>query len=141
MFPVSKYMHDSFFNQTYHYQDRFITDLEDIVSHSKPAGTPIDFSMKFSPDSSVKIQKDHFLFNSNVEVSMNDIDGSLLTDFLLKTVSLDLKVVSDPLYATVNGVVQNFKFYGAQVNKQGKVNVDPREVRKDDSEGFENVKD
>lgn len=70
---------------------------------------------------------------------MNDIDGTLLTDFELDNVNVDLSLWSDPLYAKINGAFNNFRFYGAGVNKQGSVYVDPREVRKDDSESFGNI--
>jgi hypothetical protein len=71
---------------------------------------------------------------------MNDIDGTLLTDFDLKNINVDLDLYSDPMYARIEGAFNNFRFYGANVNKQGSVYVDPREVRKDDSDSFDDIK-
>lgn len=46
-FAISKFMLDSFFSHQYHYGDDFVCKLDQTVCHSKPADTPIDFSVKF----------------------------------------------------------------------------------------------
>jgi hypothetical protein len=138
-FPVSKYMKDSFFSHQYNYGDNFICKLDQTVCHSKPAGTPIDFTVKFPENLQFALSENKVFFNSTVEFLMNDIDGTLITDFELDNINVDLNLWSDPLYAKINGNFNNFRFYGAKVVKQGSLYVDPRELRKDDSESFGDI--
>jgi hypothetical protein len=78
---ASKYLQDSFFSQEFHYGDNFICQLDQTVCHSKPAGTPIDFSVKFAEDLQFALSENKIKFNSTVEFLMNDVDGTLLTNF------------------------------------------------------------
>jgi hypothetical protein len=138
---VSKFMQDSFFSEQFHYGDKFICQLDQTVCKSKPADTPIDFTIKFPEDLQFALSENKIKFNSNIEFLMNDVDGTLITNFELNKVDIDLDLWSEPLYAKINGCFNNFRFYGAQVNQQGSLYVDPREVRKDDSESFGDIKD
>ena len=138
-FQVSKFMQDSFISKKFTYGDDFICKLDKTVCNAKPADTPIDFSMKLSDDAFFTLKENKILFNSTVEFAMLNEDGSLITDFELDNVALDLDVWSEPLYTRVNGNFNNWRFYGAKVNEQGSVYVDPREVRRDDSYSFDDI--
>lgn len=47
---------------------------------------------------------------------MFDEDGTLLTDFELDNVVLDLDIWSEPLFTRVNGNFNKWRFYGAAVD-------------------------
>jgi hypothetical protein len=139
-FPLSKYLHDSIFSMDFHYGDDWVCKLDKTVCKAKDAGTPIEFTMKLGDDTVFELSKDNIKFNSSLEFTMSDEEG-LLTEFTLNHTSLDMNITSDPLYARVGGSVNTWRFYGAEVNQQGSIWVDPREVRKDDSDSFNSMKD
>lgn len=116
-FPVSKFMLDSFFSQKFSYGDEWICEMDKTICNAKPAGTPIEFSVKLSDDTFFTLQENKILFNTTVEFTMFDEDGTLLTDFELDSVTLDMDLWSDPLMTRVLGNINNWRFYGSAVNQ------------------------
>ena len=68
-------------------------------------------------------------------------EGELISDYTLKNINFNMNMSSDAELTLISNHMNNFQFKDQEINEQGSLWIDEREIMIDDSQSFNDITD